>query len=70
LYETISLFAKEKGYPEKSELIRQILETYFMNIMLGFHDGDFDKLNEKFLEKFIKNKSNNIKELEAVTVGR
>jgi conjugal transfer/entry exclusion protein len=50
---TIALFAQEKGYKYKSDLIRDILTLHFMSLMLGYLPSQsFEDMQKEFLQKF------------------
>jgi conjugal transfer/entry exclusion protein len=53
LDKTITLFAQEKGYKYKSDLIRDILTLHFMSIMLGYLPTmTFEDMQKEFMQKF------------------
>lgn len=53
LYNAISSFAKEKGYSNLSDLMREIVIFHFMGIMLGYFQGkDIDTMMDEFIVKY------------------
>jgi hypothetical protein len=53
LDKTITLFAQEKGYKHKSDLIRDILTMHFMSLMLGYLPSmTFEDMQKEFMQKF------------------
>jgi len=50
---TITLYAKEKGYKHKSDLIRDLLTMHFMNVLLGYLPDmkTYDDMQKEFTKK-------------------
>jgi hypothetical protein len=53
LDKTITLYAKEKGYKHKSDLIRDLLTMHFMNVLLGYLPDmkTYDDMQKEFMAK-------------------
>jgi hypothetical protein len=53
LFTVIQAFAKEKGYENISELMRELIIMHFMGLMLGyFQNKNLDNMTVEILDKF------------------